>query len=74
MRLAQMFSLGTGAGTIGASSFLGEGFADDFSSSNTSSGSERVLSRRILADPTPGGGATVAATNLMYAALIIDIF
>ena len=55
-----MFSLGGGAGTsfAGASFSFGVVGLEDFPSSNTSSSPDNVESRRTLADPADGGGAT----------------
>ena len=47
----------------GASFSFGVVGLDDLPSSKTSSSPERVESRRILADPADGGGATVIKTK-----------
>ena len=64
-RLCQTFSFGGGAGTsfAGASFSFGVVGLDDLPSSNTSSSPERVESRRTLADPADGGGATAHRKN-----------
>ena len=60
-----MFSLGGGAGTsfAGASFSFGVVGFDDLLSSKTSSSPDKVESRRTLAEPADGGGATVSGRN-----------